>query len=107
MKSMIKKELFDELLSHLEGSQGNDLKSLLAQMEAKEKPGMEESESPEMQALEDASGVEEHDEMGKPKGIAIEKISVGKPDELAEAAEGDQDEMSDDELSELLKKYLS
>ena len=93
----LKLQLLDELLDHLAASQGGDLKSLLM-----EKPGdkpmtplTDEPESP---------GVD-----GDPKGISIEKVSMlGKP---TDGDEGDitapgkppGDDMSDDELEEMLK----
>ncbi len=105
-----KLKLIEELISHLEGSQGNDLGALV-----------EESRKPKMDM---SSGDSEVDEFGKPKGVAIEKVSVMKPEgdsdaalekgmpELGSAGMADKpmgdsgDEMSDEELAELLKKYL-
>lgn len=113
----------DELTSHLNDSQGNDLKSRL---DALRKPKMVEDDIP--------------DDL-KPKGIEIKKVSVlGKPenydDKVDEAIRGeddaenpllaqatdserkpdelgkgsltgsDEDEMTDDELDELVAKYL-
>lgn len=117
-----KRQLIEELLNHLDSSQGSDLQALI---EASKKP------------TDDPMAMD-----GKPKGLAIEKVSVmGKPgmddpgkggmpepdaDDLpgkgdedsklmtslginpgmeAEGGQGD-DEMSDDELKELLEKYL-
>lgn len=111
----MKLKLLEELLTHLTSSQGNDLKSLL------------DAKKPEM-----AEMPEEMDEDGKPKGIAIEKVSVmGKPkqsfdDKASDAiagfnkkpmedesdegmleSMGGENEMNDEELEALLKKYLT
>lgn len=106
----LKKQLLDEVLEHLAGSQGKDLKSLLDE-DRNPKPPIEGS--PEEEALENPS--DEAAEDGKPKGIAIEKVKVmGKPTSFnddakdaldAKGLSGDQ-EISDSELEELLKKYL-
>lgn len=117
----LKVKLLEELLSHLSSSQGMDLKSLLDQSK---KPPMMEG-SPEEEALE--SPKDEMMEDGKPKGLSIEKVSVlGKkpgtpgmddmPDKSGgvgvekagmDGMGGDDPEMSDDELEELLKKALA
>lgn len=118
----IKMKLLDELLGHLNSSQGKDLKDLIDQMkmkEMKEKPMDEAMESPEEQMMEDKLGTEMH---AKPKGISVEKVSImGKPkmdsnekedmaiDDAPESMPGkmsDHEEMSDDELEELLKKLV-
>src|SRR4051812_21511193 len=98
----------NETLSHLDDSQADDLKSLLDKSKAPElkegSPEEEASESPDEEMAED----------GKPKGLSIEKVEVlGKPKNgLDDAGSDDQklpgeEEMSDDELNELLKKHLS
>jgi hypothetical protein len=93
----MKLKLLAELLSHLDDSQGADLKSLLS-----EKP-----------------------EMGGGDGLSVSKVEVGasplgeekEDDPLAALSpggvgtekapgEGVEQEMSDDELEELLKTYL-
>jgi hypothetical protein len=99
-------ERLNETLSHLDGSQADDLKSMLDSSKMPEgSPEEEASESP----------MEEMKEDGKPKGLSIEKVEVlGKPNhgvgaddsESSEKLPGEE-EMSDDELNELLKKHLS
>ncbi len=98
-----KKQLIEELIQHLEGSQGDDLMNLVN----KSKGG-----------LEDMPGV-------KPKGISVEKIDVMKPhagledspEEEASETPGEEqsedaggmggdDEMTDQELAELLKEFI-
>lgn len=119
----IKMKLVQELLDHLDSSQGSDLKDLVSQMKQK--------------ALNPVSPDDSMD--GKPKGIQIESVKlIGKKpgmsgmddndpstdagsddsssmpvkDALDEASgldsgsSGDHDEMSDDELEELLKKLV-
>lgn len=96
------RQLIEELLEHLNNSQGDDLHSLV---QASKKP---------MPA--------DPVESDKPDGLAIEKVSVmGKPVDGCDddskmmadlgikpgADDGAQeDDMSDDELKELLAKYL-
>ncbi len=136
--SSMKMKLIEEILNHMDKSQGMDLKGMVD----KSKEPLEEAlESPEEAALEG-------DE--KPKGLSVEKISIlGKPDhKIDEVASNDDakelekkgsigsqinypgmpkpkskptamndalgdsdelsehDEMSDDELKELLNKYM-
>lgn len=115
----LKIKLLTELMGHMDSSQGKDLKAL-KDAEMMEKPEDEALESPEKQAIEDELGIEAHD---KPKGVAIEKVSLmAKPkgDELMdmirnktgdlgmgeEEVEGGDEEMSDDELKELLSKLM-
>jgi hypothetical protein len=92
-------ERLNETLSHLDESQAGDLKSML-----------EESKKPEL-GLDDMIESEGED-FEQPKGVsAVEKIKVlGKPEaeesEDTETLPGEE-EMSDDELNELLKKHLS
>lgn len=94
----MKLQLLEEILEHLSSSQGNDLKSLL-----------DESKKPPMEMGMD----------GKPKGLEVEKVSVmGRPDmDPDEKMKMDMDssdvsqdpgeeDMTDDELQELLGKYL-
>lgn len=110
----IKMKLLDELLSHLDGMQGNDLKSLL---DEHNKPPVDES-VPEDSEMPD----EMKDAMGKPKGIKVESVEIMKPkskdDVIDEVTKPDgmgsedtskapgEDEMSDEELQELLKKLI-
>ncbi len=91
----LKLKLLGELLDHLSQSQGGDLKSLMD----------EEAKPPE----EEVSPLEE----GKPKGIEVAKVSVlGKPksfdDQAGEAMDQavppKEDEPTDEELEELLRK---
>lgn len=96
-------KLLDELKSHLEMSQGGDLKSLLDQSKMDDaKVGVENpmEDSLETDAL-------------KPKGLSIEKVEVmGKPkldEELSEQEDPKslmpgEEEMTPEELEELLKK---
>lgn len=110
----LKLKLVEELMHHLGGSQGREFKGMLdASKMPKEGSPLEEAlESPKEEALED----------GKPKGISVEKVSImGKPAKAAHMMGGDEkmappaemtpkdggqaeDEMSDDELRELLSK---
>lgn len=128
--SDLPKERFDEIMGHIGQSQGNDLKSLLEQaLMEKQKKDMPMDQSPMGSDMDDKMP------MDKPKGIAIEKISVSKdPMSMDKAnplgggmkgsssmgmddSKGDMpdmddkmsgdDEMSNDELKELLSKYLS
>lgn len=116
-----KRQLVEDLLAHLEGSQGKELGDMI---EAKKNPL--------------------GDSMDKPKGLSIEKVEVMKPKEegedgtdfndqaneaikgigagpeegspeeeagespALESAEdkGDDEKLSDEELAELLKHYL-
>jgi hypothetical protein len=97
----------EELQSHLTSSQGMDLKSLL-----------DSSKAPKVEL-----GEELPDELGKPKGVSISKVSVlekpkqGFDDKVNEAIASqdgdekpsmlpDEDEMTDEELEELLGKVL-
>ncbi len=102
----MKLKILDAIIQHLTNSQGGDLKSLL-----------DESKAPPM----DGSGSD-------PKGLEISKVSVlgDKPGDMASAVKpdggvgvdddsagpdaddikGGDDEMSDDELQELLAKCL-
>jgi hypothetical protein len=90
-----KKQLIEELIAHLEDSQGGDLAAL-----------MEESKPKPMEGLEAGGEVE------KPEGVSIEKVEIeakpeGEEPIAPEASESPTaPEMSDDELAELLKKYL-
>jgi hypothetical protein len=112
----LKQKILDELMEHLSNAQGGDLKSML-----------DESKKPSLEM----EGMGE----GKPKGLKIESVELmGKPkasmhdDKVNEAIEeatgkkkmdpmsleeeGEskipgEEEMSDSELEELIKKYLS
>lgn len=98
-------KLLDELRSHLDMSQGMDLKSMLDQSKMGESQvGVE---NPDEEALET--------DENEPKGVSMEKVSLmGKPaipGEKESAMEEDgmdklpgEEEMSEDELEELLKK---
>ncbi len=98
------KQLIEELISHLDMAQGDDLMGLINKSKAPA-PGM--------------------DEAGQPKGISIAKIDVEKPegnfDDKVNSAIGEapkaeglespsqeagEGEMTDQELSDLLKEYL-
>jgi hypothetical protein len=108
----LKVKLLDQLMSHLTDSQGRDLKELLDQskMPMEGSPLEEAMDGPKEALLKG----------DKPKGISIEKVEVlGKPkdptqgqfDEKADQAIQDatsagEEEMSDDELEELLSQYL-
>lgn len=108
----MKMKLIEELMSHLDSSQGGDLKSMMDM--DKNKAGV---------GADPLGEEEEMDEMGKPKGIMVKKVSImGKKPEMEEGSlgkmghemndvagvgESPEEEMSDDELSELLKKVLS
>lgn len=105
------------LLDYISGLQGGDLKELMMNQEKSETPEDEAKEGPLVQALEDKMGTEMHDQ-GKPKGIAIEKVSImGKPKPGMEAGKPMPDEeevgepkedgmnATDDELEELYNKF--
>ena len=101
---MLKQKLIQELMDHVDGIQAKDLLAL----------------------LDKARGAPEMDEMGKPKGIKVEKVELmGKPEkELPEGMEEDspeheaaetpemekaehgQDEMTDEEIKEMLAKLI-
>lgn len=126
MNSSLKEKILEEIMGHLDMSSGEDLKALIQKSKA-------EKEVPEVEGMEDQEQAPLA-KFGKPKGIEIEKLSVlGKPkmnksnplsgkgdqmDELAEdlggkskmaLGEGSDEmspEMSDDELKELISKYL-
>lgn len=111
----LKKRILDEILKHLGQSQGEELRELLEEAR-KPKDPMPESNPPEESSEE------------KPQGISIEKVEVLKPkenfddkandaireiskrpgsqSEPSEALMPGESEMSEDELEELLSKYL-
>lgn len=114
----MKEKLLNEILEHLSKSQGMDLKGL-----------MDEERMPKKNPLASGEDMAMEDDMmpdGKPKGISVEKVSLmAKPKDpmmkdpmeatsdesmddamKAEAMPGEE-EMSDDELEELLRKALS
>jgi hypothetical protein len=113
----LKQKILDELMEHLSNAQGGELKSLL-----------DESKKPEM-GIEGMPGekpkglkIESVEVMGKPKMGADDKIkqaiedasSPKKEDPMSMGDEGSEaskmpgeEEMSDEELQELIKKYLS
>lgn len=104
-----KLKAIEELLEHLTCSQGKDLKSSL---DNSKKPLMPEG----LDIPGKESESEELGEDGKPKILEIEKISMDKKpfeekaDEALDGMEkkpGDEEEMDDDELKELLNQYLS
>lgn len=123
MDSGLKQKILDEIMEHIGSSQGNDLKSLLDK--SKMPQDMMEG-SPKEEAMESPMD-EKAEMMGKPKGLSVEKVSImgkpedskmnplsGKSDDLADeltkpddmSMKGDDDELSDDELEELLKKLV-
>lgn len=90
----LKVKLLEEILSHLSDSQAGDLKSLL---DESKKPKMPE-ESPEEEALE--SPKEELAEDGK---LESSEVSSSDPKSVIPG----EDEMTDEELKELIAKHLS
>lgn len=121
MDSM-KMKLLDELLSHLADSQGDDMKSSMAMkpmMDGKMGGMMDKPEDP----MEKEMPMDDDDMSGK--GVSVEKVSLmgkpgfndkadmamkamGKPgDEGMPGMEPDGDEMSEDDLKELLESILS
>lgn len=93
------------LLDYLSGLQGGDLKSLMdgSQKPMEGDPIEESMESPKDEMMEDKMGMD-----GKPKGIAVEKVSLlgkpevpGMPDMNKEEGPG----ATDDELDELYNKF--
>lgn len=98
----MKMKLIDELNDYLGELSFRDVKEMCEAAKAKTAG----AESPEVEG-------EELDEMGKPvAGIAIKKVEVMKPeaeDELEGAqksAMGEESEMSDEELKELMSKFM-
>lgn len=116
----MKMKILEELLSHLDDSQGGDLKSLLDQ-----------GKNPPMDPLKDDDGDDDSldsigkdpsdpeglkmksvEVIGKPKsfddkaGGAIADISGDKSDNPLTGSSGGDSEMTDDEFEELLKKQL-
>lgn len=113
MNEMDKQDIIDEILMHLEKAQGMGFKkSYDDSMKPKMDP-MQEDKGPEMDEMEG---------MEKPKGIAVEKVEVMKPKSFDDKANeaisemddkddkpgmpGSDDEMSDDELSEMIDEMM-
>lgn len=118
IQQMIKS--LEDIRDHLSASQGHDLKSLL---DSSRKP----ADSPISDLMKPKDEMDDSELGAKPKGIAIEKVSLlakpkqGYDDKVNEAiAEqsrkpGDdmdlskklpgEEEMTDDELEELLKRF--
>lgn len=99
-----KKQLIEELIAHLEGSQADDLMSLI-----------QSKKPPEMDIPGKGISVEKIDVM-KPKGGMMDGESEPGEDPKEESLEspaqesaepGEGAEMSDDELASLLKEYLN
>lgn len=111
----IKAKLFDEVMEHLSNSQGSDLKSAFDKMNMPKEEGMEDG------------GMD----MMPKDGMAIEKVKVGMSPMDKESMESkaplgkgqagtgaepkgmdemgavdDGDEMDDDEIKEMLSKYM-
>lgn len=128
--SQIPKDRYDEVMGHLDSSQGGDLKSLL--MEAKRKK--EETEAPvedEAGGSDNPSGItkspkplhpEKSSVMNKSEMTGVENVLGVRPkmdttpdsrdfDPLKKMEtdhdQPDHEEMTDDELKELISKYLS
>ncbi len=94
-------KIISELNDHLENLSFADVKAMCDEAKAKSMGAEKE--------------VEEMDEMGKPiGGIAIEKVQVMKPKKEipgmeveSEESEGhEKEEMSDEELKELISKFM-
>lgn len=103
----MKLKLLEELMEHMDSCQGKGLSDLLAESK---KPNLGEgmSEMPES-AMDDEYG------MKSPKGLKVESIEVlgKKPEGLEKdpmdgpiTGEGEDAEMSDEELKELLSQYM-
>jgi hypothetical protein len=118
----LKMKLIEEILDHLSDSQGGDLKSLLDDSKKASMPSMPDEEM-EPDGKPKGISIEKVSVMGKKP--SIDEIASGKDgsdmeekmespsekeaemkDPMMEAKEGDEPEMSDDELEEMLKSYL-
>ncbi len=93
----LKLKVLEDIIKHLSSSQGQDLKGLLD--ESKKPPEMEIPGGKESEA-------EEMGDMGKPKDLAIE-MDVPLEEEGKSEMPGGESEMSDSEMEEMIKKYLS
>lgn len=123
MLDPIKQKLVDELIAHLEDSQGGDLANLMEESR-NPKPTEGHGDMDPAKAIEDATqdGDENASAHLAPAGVKIDKVSIMKDkskmdgdeageDPAEEASESPEeeskeDDMSDEELEELLKKYL-
>lgn len=100
----MKMKLIDELNDYLGELSFRDVKEMCEAAKAK-------SAGAEMPMGEES---EEMDEMGKPvAGVAIKKVEVMKPEESEDELEGvqkkamgEESEMSDEELKELMSKFM-
>lgn len=90
-----KLKILEQLLSHLSGSQGMDLKAMLDESKMP-KEGMDK-----MDDMANSDSPDEMDAMGKPKGLKVESVEImGKPkgmgmDKSNPLASGDKPEMMD------------
>jgi hypothetical protein len=109
-----KKQLVEELLAHLDMAQGEDLKSLIDSKKPKvsvekievigKKPGMDDMDS----KVNDAINGIESPEQEESEGAAHEAMESPDMEKSEHAMEGmgDDDKLSDEDLKEMLKKYL-
>jgi hypothetical protein len=102
----MKEKILEEILDHLNGSQGMDLKKIIdeSKMKSSMEDGMKRKEG----------------EYGNPKGLEIEKVSIlGNPEKgidisnngskiMKDGINGynEDEEMTDEELEELLRRQL-
>lgn len=112
MNSM-KMKILDEILSHLDDSQGSELKSLL---DESKKP-MEDPEGLKIQSVEVMKPEGEEEELAdadQPQTVGSKIGYPGfpkppkkeKPTAMLGSEISDEPEMNDDELEELLRKHL-
>lgn len=95
----MKMKLIDEINDYLGELSFRDVKEMCEAAKAKTSGMGEPAEGEEM------------DEMGKPvAGIAVKKVEVMKPEGEDEGAQkkamGEESEMSDEELKELMSKFM-
>lgn len=117
MMNSIKDKVLKEIIDHLQSMQGEDFKSKLngdmSPSDMMKDPGVKDAVNKEIDEMDEESPM---DMMGekKPKGLKIEAVEVigdKKKSPLAKSMEepnegSEEEEMSDEELKELLKKML-
>ena len=100
-----KRQSIEELLEHLDGQQGAELGKLVAASKApKEMPVEAMPEG--MEAADEKDAPEMGDEMALPEVKAVPAEEAKEVAMGTEADESGESEMSDEELSEMLKQCL-
>lgn len=97
-----KKQLVEELLEHLDKAQGEDLGAMIKSRAA---PKGIEVEKVSLMKPEAEDSLKEDIAEGSPEHEAAESPAFEAAEHKADTI-GDEEPLSDDELSELLKKYL-